>query len=305
MKPKEIQKNYYEMREYYKNKEYQKAACSFKWKSDDIDIPENLELLIQTNGSIGYSPKLKKWLKGSFTGLKDDLNRFTTYVCFTLATQPETYNLENNTDVIVCGNNKLYLSDEPLFDWYAGFSEDIDKSMYFQLINSRNIPSLIADSDAKAKQIKEAFRKIEAGVPVVITTDIFDNNEVLNLTDPSLIAKMQYITSFYSEMDKRFLNLRGIDVNTLDKRAQVTESELDQFQDATSNNYLAMYEARLDFCERMKEAGINIECIPNPIYKDEPKEEEINSKEAQEESLEAEENISEVEEKEEVTDETV
>lgn len=286
---KTIPKKYFEMKEYYKLKEYQKAACSFKWKSSDIDIPENIELIIQTNGSIGYSPKLKKWLKGEFTGLKDDLNRFTTYTCFTLATEPKTYNLENNTDIFVCGNNRLYESDEPLFDWYAGFSEDIDKSMYFQLINSRNIPSLIADSDAKARQIREAFKQIEAGVPVVITTDIFDNTEVLNLTDSSLIDKIQYITSFYNEMDKRFANLRGIDVNTLDKRAQVTSDELDQFSDVTSGNYLAMYEARLDFVEKMKEAGINIECIPNPIYKDEPKEEEIDSIEAQEEAASEEE----------------
>lgn len=287
-----MKKEYYKIREYYKLKEYQKAAYTFKWKSDDIEIPENIELLITINGSCGYSPKLNKWVKGAFTGLKDDLNRFTTYVCHTLATMPKEYNLENNTDVIVCGNNALYLSEEPLYDWYAGFSEDIDISMYFQLINSRNIPSLMAESDAKAKQIIKAFEQIKAGVPVVITTDMFDNTEVLDLTDKSMIEKMQYITSFYSEMDKRFANLRGIDVNTLDKRAQVNTEELNQFKDVTSNNYIAMYEARLDFCKRMKDyANINIECIPNPIYMDEPTEEQIETKEAQDEAREVEENL--------------
>ena len=216
----------------------------------------------------------------------------------------DVYFSTNNDEVVVCGNNPLYLPDEPLYDWYAGFSEDIDVSMYFQLINSRNIPALMAESDAKAKQIKTAFEKIKAGVPVVITTDMFDNTELLDPTDKALIEKMQYLSSFYGEMDKRFANLRGIDVNTLDKRAQVTSSELNQFSDVTSNNFLAMYEARLEFCEKMRDIyGIEIECVRNPIYADEPKQEEIESEEAQEEA--AEENVSEVEENvSEVKDET-
>ena len=191
--------------------------------------------------------------------------------------------MANNKEVIVCGNNPFYLPDSPIFDWYAGFSEDIDISMYFQLINSRNIPALTADSDQKANQIKKAFEQIKAGVPVVITTDIFSGTETIDLTDKSLIEKMQYITSFNADVEKRFANARGIDVNTLDKRAQVTSDELNQFKDVTTNNFLAMLEARQEFCEKMKDIfGINIECVRNPIYADEPSSEETDSEEAQE-----------------------
>ncbi len=278
---------YYKMRSYYKAKEYQKAAYTFKWKSDDIPIPRNMEVILTSNGSIGWSRKHNKWFKGSFTGIVDDLNEFTEYVSISLATEPETYTLKNNNEIVVCGNNALYMSDDPLYDWYSGFNEDIDISMYFQLINSRNIPAIQAENDTQAKAIKKAVEDIKAGVPVVITTDMFSDGLMpLDLTDKTLIEKMQYLNSFNSEIEKRFANLRGVDVNTLDKRAQVTSSELDQFSDVTSNNYLAMYEARLEFCKKMKEIyDITIECIPNPIYKDEPREEEIESIEAQEESL--------------------
>ena len=287
----DLEKDYYRIKDFYKSKEREKAAYAFKWKSDDIPIPRNIEVILTLGGSIGWDFTHEKWVMGNFTGQVDDLNEFVEYVGMTLATNKETYHLKNNDEVIVCGNNALYLPDEPLYDWYAGFSEDIDISMYFQLINSRNIPALMADSDAKAKQIQKAFEKIKAGVPVVIATDIFDSTELLDLTDKSLIEKMQYLSSFYGETDKRFANLRGIDVNTLDKRAQVTSSELDQFSDVTSNNFIAMYEARLEFCEKMKERGINIEVVRNPIYADEPKKEEIESEEAQEEALESEENL--------------
>ena len=278
---------YYKIRQYYKNKEYQKAAYAFKWMSDDIPIPRNMEIILTSNGSIGWSKKHNKWFKGSFTGVVDDLNEFKEYVSISLATEPETYTLKNNDEIVVCGNNALYLSDDPLYDWYSYFNEDIDISMYFQLINSRNIPAIQAENDTQAKAIKKAFEDIKAGVPVVITTDMFsDGLQTLDLTDKTLIEKMQYLNSFNSEIEKRFANLRGVDVNTLDKRAQVTSSELDQFSDVTSSNYLAMYEARLDFCKKMEEIyGIKIECIPNPIYKDEPSAEETESIEAQEESL--------------------
>lgn len=279
---------YYEMESYYYNKELQKAAYSFKWKSEDIPIPRNMEEILTVNGCIGWSPKHNKWFKGSFTGVVDDLNEFKEFVAISLATEPETYTLKNNDEIIVCGNNSQYASDAPLYKWYSGFSEDIDVSMFFQLINSRNIPAIQAQNDTQAKAIKKAFEDIQAGVPVIITADIFDDGLIpLDITDKTLIEKMQYLSSFSSEIDKRFSNLRGIDVNTLDKRAQVNSEELNQFSDVTSNNFIAMYEARLEFCEKMKAAGINIECIPNPIYKDEPiKPEEYESIEALEEASE-------------------
>ena len=302
-------REYYKIKDYYRNKELQKASIAFKWKSDQIKIPRCIEAILADGGSIGYAINENKWYMGQFTGQTDELNEFTEYVGVTLSTNHEAKTFKNNEEIIVCGNNPFYLPDSLLFDWYAGFAEDIDISMYFQLINSRNIPTLIADSDQKAKQIQKAFEKIKAGVPVVITTDIFDNTEALDLTDKALIEKMQYITSFNADIAKRYANMRGVDVNTLDKRAQVTSDELNQFKDVTSDNFLVMYEARLEFVEKMKAAGIEIEVIRNPIYADEPKEEEIETEEAQEENedivREDEQNIEEVEKTEVKEDETV
>lgn len=275
--------DYYKIREYYRSKELQKASILFKWKSEDIKIPRNMEAILADGGSIGYCKEDDTWYMGQFTGMKDKLNEFTEYVGITLDTNHVTRTMANNKEIVVCGNNPFYLPDSPIFDWYAGFSEDIDISMYFQLINSRNIPALTADSDQKANQIKKAFEQIKAGVPVVITTDIFSGTETIDLTDKSLIEKMQYITSFNADVEKRFANARGIDVNTLDKRAQVTSDELNQFTDVTSNNFLVMLEARQEFCEKMRDIfGINIECVRNPIYADEPSVEETESEEAQE-----------------------
>ena len=44
-------------------------------------------------------------------------------------------------------------------------------------------------------------------------------------------------------------------------------------------NYLVNYECRLEFVEKMKEAGFDIEVVVSPIFADEPTEEEIEEPE--------------------------
>lgn len=269
--------------------EKNKLITLFKWKSDKIEIPYNMELLLRTNGSIGYATKLKKWVIGSWSGIVDDLNRFTMYVCKTLSTTPETYEL-NRDDVIVCGNNYTFTGDMETVEFMASMKEETDISIFYQLVNSRNIPMIAAQNDKIKKEIELAFQKMKAGVPVVVGTSLIDELTPLDITDKNAIEKMQYLNSFYDVLEKRNAQIFGIDVPLIDKRAQVNEKELDNFDDVSSLNFLAYYEPRLQFCEEMKKAGIEIECVRNPIYSDEPTEEEIESEEAQEKNEEAPEN---------------
>ncbi len=93
--------------------ELNKIATLFKWKSEQIEIPYNIEVILRMTGSIGYIPGKNLWVTGMWTGETDNLNRFTTYVAHTLSTHPETFTL-NRDDVIVCGNNALYMNDVPV-----------------------------------------------------------------------------------------------------------------------------------------------------------------------------------------------
>lgn len=267
--------------------EQNKLITLFKWKSDNIEIPYNMELLLRKNGSIGYATKLKKWVIGSWSGIVDDLNRFTMYVCKTLSTTPETYEL-NRDDVIVCGNNFTYTGDMETVEFMSSMKEETDISIFYQLVNSRNIPMIAAQNDKIKKEIELAFQKMKAGVPVVVGTSLIDELIPLDITDKNAIEKMQYLNSFYDVLEKRNAQIFGVDVPLIDKRAQVNEKELDNFEDVSALNFLAYYEPRLQFCEEMKKAGIEIECVRNPIYADEPTEEEIESEEAQEEAKEEE-----------------
>ena len=52
--------------------------------------------------------------------------------------------------------------------------------------------------------------------------------------------------------------------------------EIKQYDDVTTMDYLVMYEMRKKFVEEMKENGFDIEIVPNPVFFDEPKDEDID-----------------------------
>lgn len=252
-----------------------RLSTFFKWSSDSIQIPYNMEILLRDNGSIGYAPKIGKWVIGTFNGIVDEFNDFTTYVCKTLETMPETYELTNHKDVIVCGNNAFYKSDRNNLRWLSQMDAENDISMYFQLVNSRNIPILVANNDKIKKQIEHVFEDIQEGKPVVITTDLMSQVEVKDIIDPKAIDKMECLTALHDDLLKRNMNMFGASLETKDKKAQVNNVEMMGFDDYTTLGFLANYEPRLSFCDEMKENGIDIECVRNPIFADEPTEEDI------------------------------
>ena len=87
---------------------------------------------------------------------------------------------------------------------------------------------------------------------------------------------MQYLSSFYGEIEKREANDSGVDLELIDKRAQVTTNELKQYDDITTLEYLIMYEMRQNFVDEMRENGIEIEIVRNPVFFDEPTKEDID-----------------------------
>lgn len=252
-----------------------RLSTFFKWNSDTLQIPRNIEILLRENGSIGYSPKIGKWVIGAFDGVVDEFNEFTTYVCRTLETMPKTYELKNHTDVIVCGNNAFYKSDRNNLVWLSQMDAENDISMYFQLVNSRNIPILVANNDKIKKQIERVFDDIQEGKPVVITTDLMSQVEVKDIIDQKAIEKMECLTALHDDLLKRNMNMFGASLETKDKKAQVNNVEMMGFDDYTTLGFLSNYEPRIAFCDEMKENGFNIECVRNPIFADEPTEEDI------------------------------
>ena len=250
---------------------------SFTWRSKDIKLPRDPEFWLSTNGVLGFDKIDKKWKRGQFTGVLDDEGDFETYVAIPLSSSnPGAQDRKNHEQIIVCRNNPLCLPNTAQNEWFSKLKSESDISLMCMILLTRLSKIIEAFSDAQKKQIEEAFKNIKEGLPVVITSSLIEDLKIQELTDPDFIDKIQYISGLMQEIDKREANLKGIDLELLDKRAQVTSNELKQYDDITTLDYLVRYTERLRFVEEMKENGFDIEIVPNPIFFDEPKKEDID-----------------------------
>lgn len=285
--------------DFFKARFFEKLNNLYQWKSDDVTIPRNLETFLRLYGSIGYAPKLKKWVCGYVDMVKDDDNEPLNYYCWNLATNKRSYTLKVGEDVILCWNNSLHLSDLPIVNWYCDLMKECDISMKCQILNTRLIPVVAATNDNVKNQIEAAYKDILMGKPCVITTDLIQDLKTIEVTDNTALDKMQYLTSFYESLNKRLYGEFGIEVDSKDKRAQINNEELHGEKDLVTLNYLSYYMERLAFLEALQEIGVTVECIPNPIYATEPNKEEIEDPEAARELLNAQEEVTEPETQEE------
>ena len=281
--------------DFFKARFFEKLNNLYQWKSDDVTIPRNLETFLRLYGSIGYAPKLKKWVCGYVDMVKDDDNEPLNYYCWNLATNKKSYTLKVGEEVILCWNNSLHLSDLPIVNWYCDLMKECDISMKCQILNTRLIPVVAATNDNVKNQIEAAYKDILMGKPCVITTDLIQDLKTIEVTDNTALDKMQYLTSFYESLNKRLYGEFGIEVDSKDKRAQINNEELHGEKDLVTLNYLSYYMERLAFLEALQEIGVTVECIPNPIYATEPNKEEIEDPEAARELLNAQEEITDPE----------
>lgn len=264
----------------YYEKSLERDSINFKWKSNtpDFRLPFQPEMILTMNGSLGWNKIDKCWVMGSWEELRDEYGDYTIYICHTLNTENiRTFELRNHEEVIVCGNTPLYRPFESERRFYSEMKDEIDKSILCQLINSRLNKALVAENDQQKKQIELAYEAVKLGFPMILVTTLLQGIETIDLTDPDDIEKMQYLSSFYGEIEKREANDAGVDLELIDKRAQVTTNELKQYDDITTMEYLIMYEMRQRFVDEMKENGIDIEIVRNPVFFDEPTEKDIDT----------------------------
>lgn len=253
---------------------------NFKWKSnsEEVIIPRNFEILLRLKGIMGFLINEKKFVMLSPVRL-DENNEISTFTAIGLGTEKVSYGTKTLDEVIPCFNNPMGLSDIRDISYFAYEKAQNDVSRMFQLIYSRITPLLKTDNDKVKEQVTKALEDVKDGKPAVILTKLIDELEKLDILDPNNIAKMEYLTSYDEVLDKNIANRFGASLDIKDKKAQVNNAELKAYDDITTMNYLVNYECRLEFVEKMKEAGFDIEVVVSPIFADEPTEAEIEEPE--------------------------
>ena len=187
----------------------------------------------------------------------------------------KSYDIDiHDKNVVMCNNNITMTPDLYIIDKYAKILNEIDKSTNCNIIYSRLYPIPIAKNDADKRQLESMLKAvIDCNIGKVASTDYNINDllqqetfNIVNLTDSGAANKVDTLVRLKDAVLKDFLREIGINVNTLDKSAQVTSQELNSFVNYTNLNLYDNYSERQKFIENCnKKFGTDMKVSINEL----------------------------------------
>ena len=171
---------------------------------------------------------------------------------------------EIGKDIVIGWNNDIR-TPELIFDKFASYLAECDRSIRTAIMNSRltNIPVACDENEKKAIDI--VLDTVYEGKPKTIVQSnllnkfIQDNgngNEIrtLKLTDPDYVRNIQYLSNLHDDLLKRICIIYGHSLNGVNKMAQVNSDELKGYETLARVYPLIMFEERKKFineCNRV------------------------------------------------------
>jgi len=179
-------------------------------------------------------------------------------------------------DVVVLWNNLSLMSDKIIIGTYAQKMVECDKSL-LNLIRGARLNKLItASNDVDKITLDNVIKSIENGdlivkiPPTYREIDVLDAGadqfKILDITDTENATKLQYLDRYRDNLLSQFFNEYGLDVNVINKSAQVNNSELHSMDSAVG----AVISQRL-YCREhdlniVRSWGVDISVTVNPLY---------------------------------------
>ena len=186
-----------------------------------------------------------------------------------------SYDIDVHDDnIVMCHNNITMTSDLYLIEKYANILNEIDKSLNTNIVYSRVYPLPRVGSQKEEKQISAVLKSIfkgEIGKLISKENDINDllannNIDIVNLTDGNQSVHMDTLVRLKDTVLKNFLREIGINVNTLDKSAQVTTHEIQAFISYSNLNLYDYFNERKKFVEEINtKFGTDIQVAINEM----------------------------------------
>lgn len=165
---------------------------------------------------------------------------------------------------------------------YARLLADIESTIDIRIVNSRMTAYQVANGQAMAEQLKAFNAQVESGKRAILTDnpyiEAFRNVDIAGKTDTErvndlLIARDKILASFFREI--------GIKMTDLQKRAQLTDDEVNADDQLLLINPLDMLQERKEGLERVNRMfNTDITVKINPAYdrREETLDDNINRK---------------------------
>ena len=213
---------------------------------------------------------------------------------------------EIGKDIVIGWNNDIR-TPELIFDKFASYLAECDRSIRTAIMNSRLTNNPVACDENEKKAIDIVLDTVYDGKPKTIVQsnllnkfmqDNGNGNEIrtLKLTDPDYVRNIQYLSNLHDDLLKRICIIYGHSLNGVNKMAQVNSDELKGYETLARVYPLIMFDERKKFineCNRV--FGTSWEVHFSDAWKHILSENgvEVTEKEANMEEMEVDENGSE------------
>ena len=171
---------------------------------------------------------------------------------------------EIGKDIVIGWNNDIR-TPELIFDKFASYLAECDRSIRAAIMNSRLTNNPVACDENEKKAIDIVLDTVYDGKPKTIVQSnllnkfIRDNgngNEIrtLKLTDPDYVRNIQYLSNLHDDLLKRICIIYGHSLNGVNKMAQVNSDELKGYETLARVYPLIMFDERKKFiteCNRV------------------------------------------------------
>lgn len=169
-----------------------------------------------------------------------------------------SFDVEIGKDCIIGYNNNIR-TPEVTIEKYAEMFTEIDTSIKTQVLKSRLCPIPVADDEKIKTALENILQDIELGSTKIIGKTLSPKDllqgeaskpvEMISLTEPDQIAKVQYLSQLWDDTLKRVSTFYGHALNGVNKRAQVNSDELKGFDTFSMIYPQIMYKARQEMLE--------------------------------------------------------
>ncbi len=176
---------------------------------------------------------------------------------------------ENNPDIVVCWNTPTRLPDLDIWRTASELTE-IDISLLCNLLYSRVYPIGVANDDKMRLTLEELFKKMKIGEYATVTSSNMLQEltgkdsagiSVVNLTDPTISDKIQYLAKYHDDQLRWFHSYYGQNVQATSKMAQESVAESTSGEGVSMILPHFMYHERQREVEQLKKKfGWNVTC---------------------------------------------
>ena len=204
-------------------------------------------------------------VRGNYGG---DVNTYGRGTRFIGANCKRSYDIPIDSDNLVMAHNNITMtSDRYLLVKYANLLNEIDKSLNTNIYYSRVYGVPMIEDEKERKQIESVMSSIQKGKTGKVISKNTNLNDLLNkkpfeilkITDGNESVHMDTLIRLRDNILKNFLREIGLNVNTLDKSAQVNNNELQAFITYSNLNLYDYYNERKKFINEVnKKFNTNI-----------------------------------------------